>query len=109
MYNNFSKNHKGEALRAEVWAAAKCTTVGAFTIVMDRIKGMDIGAYEWLISKRPQEWSKSHFYDYSKCDVLLNNWCEAFNGIEILLEVREKPVLSCLEQIRKYLMKRWQL
>ena len=109
MYNNFNKKYKGEALRAEVWAAAKNTTVGAFITVMDRIKALDVVAYEWLMSRRPQEWSKSHFYEHSKYDVLLNNWCEAFNGTEMLLEAREKPVLSCLEHIRKYFMKRWQL
>ena len=27
----------------------------------------------------------------------------------MLLEAREKPILSCLEHIRKYFMKRWQL
>ena len=74
MYNNFNKKYKGEALRAEVWAVAKSTTVGAFITVMDRIKALDVAAYEWLMSRRPQEWSKSHFYQHSKCDMLLNNW-----------------------------------
>ncbi|KAL5551273.1 hypothetical protein UlMin_001449 [Ulmus minor] len=100
MYNNFSKKHKGEALRTEVGTAAKATTFVSFTIVMDRIKALDVDSYEWLANKRPQEWSKSHFEDHCKCDVLLNNWCKSFNEIEMLLEAREKPILSCLEHIR---------
>ncbi len=55
MYNNFNKKYKGEALRAEVWAAAKSTSVGAFITVMDRIKALDVVAYEWLMNKRLQE------------------------------------------------------
>ncbi|KAL5579525.1 hypothetical protein UlMin_011967 [Ulmus minor] len=109
IYNNFNNKNKGEALRSEVWAIAKCTTVAAFSTVMERIKTIDKAAYEWLASKRAKEWSRSHFGDHSKCDVLLNNWCKSFNGIEMLLEAREKPILSCLEQIRKYLMRRWKL
>ncbi|KAL5551196.1 hypothetical protein UlMin_001372 [Ulmus minor] len=91
MYNNFNKKHKGEALRSE------------------RIRILDVAAYEWLANKRPQEWSRSHFGDHSKCEVLLNNWCELFNGTKMLLEAREKPIISCLEQIGKYLMRRWKL
>ncbi|KAL5564403.1 hypothetical protein UlMin_027567 [Ulmus minor] len=109
MFNNFSKKHKGKALRTEVWVAVKATIVAAFTTIMDRIKALDVDASEWLANKRPQEWSKSHFGDHCKCDVLLNNWCESFNGTDMLLEARDKPILSCLEHIRKYLMKGWSL
>ncbi|KAL5555167.1 hypothetical protein UlMin_037403 [Ulmus minor] len=76
---------------------------------MDRIKAIDVDAYEWLAKKRPHEWSRSHFRDHCKCDVLLNNWCESFNGADMLLQAREKPILSCLVHIQKYLMKKWSL
>ncbi|KAL5550214.1 hypothetical protein UlMin_000390 [Ulmus minor] len=105
IFNNFNKKHKGEALRTDVWAAAKATTVAAFTTVIDRIKALNVDAYIWLANKRPHEWSKSHFGDHCKCDVLLNNWCDSFNGTNMLLEARGKLILSCLEHIKKYLMK----
>ncbi|KAL5581365.1 hypothetical protein UlMin_013807 [Ulmus minor] len=105
MFNNFCKKYKGKALRTEVWAAAKATTVASFTTVMERIKFIDVDAYEWLGNKYPQEWSKSHFRSHCKCNVLLNNWCESFNGTEMLLETQEKPIISCLEHIRKYLIR----
>lgn len=40
----------------------------------------------------------------SHCDILLNNICEVFN--RRLVEGRDKPIISCLDYIREYLMKR---
>ena len=37
-------------------------------------------------------------------DVLLNNLCESLNNQ--LLEARDKQIITCLELIREYLMKR---
>ena len=53
MYNNFSKKHKGEALRSELWLAARATTVPMFNVHMERIKAMDEAAYDWLTKKSP--------------------------------------------------------
>ena len=39
-----------------------------------------------------------------KCDILLNNMCEVLN--RQLLDGRDKPIITCLEFIREYLMKR---
>lgn len=39
-----------------------------------------------------------------KCDVVLNNMCEVFN--KQIVDARDKPIYSCLEYIRVYLMKR---
>nr|GEZ25771.1 hypothetical protein [Tanacetum cinerariifolium] len=38
------------------------------------------------------------------CDVLLNNMCEVFN--RQLVDGRDKPIITCLEFIKEYLMKR---
>lgn len=38
------------------------------------------------------------------CDVLLNNMCEVFN--RQLVDGRDKPIITCLEFIREYLMKK---
>ena len=37
-------------------------------------------------------------------DMLLNNLCEVFNSK--LIEGRDKPIITCLEYIREYMMKR---
>ncbi|KAL2253097.1 UNVERIFIED_CONTAM: hypothetical protein Sindi_0104400, partial [Sesamum indicum] len=51
-------------------------------------------------------WSRSHFSPNVKCDMLLNNCCEAFNMM--ILDAKEKPTLTMLEWIRDFFMKRLQ-
>ncbi|GJS21772.1 hypothetical protein Tco_0450404 [Tanacetum coccineum] len=40
----------------------------------------------------------------AKCDILLNNICEVFN--RQLVDDKDQPIITCLEYIREYLMKR---
>ncbi|GJV27938.1 mutator type transposase [Tanacetum coccineum] len=40
----------------------------------------------------------------AKCDLLLNNICEVFN--RQLVDSKDQPIITCLEYIREYLMKR---
>ncbi|KAG8373955.1 hypothetical protein BUALT_Bualt11G0079600 [Buddleja alternifolia] len=79
MYDNFKKKHPGLSLKDRMWNVARATTVNQF---------------------------KSHFRTFPKCDILLNNICESFNAA--ILEARNKPLLSMVESIRVYLMKRLQ-
>jgi len=41
----------------------------------------------------------------AKCDTLVNNISEAFNSV--IVDARSKPIISMLEDIRLYIMKRW--
>ncbi|XP_022895249.1 uncharacterized protein LOC111409429 [Olea europaea var. sylvestris] len=104
LYNNFSASHKGLALKNCLWDAARATTVLQWVHHMQRMLDIDQGAYEWLESKPASHWSKSHFREGNKCDMLLNNLCESFNST--IVNAREKPILTMLEEIRIYLMKR---
>ncbi|KAI3733169.1 hypothetical protein L1987_64387 [Smallanthus sonchifolius] len=47
---------------------------------------------------------KSHFSGRALSDVLLNNMCEVYNGK--IVQGRDKPIISVLEYIREYLMRR---
>ncbi|KAJ9544823.1 hypothetical protein OSB04_024530 [Centaurea solstitialis] len=62
------------------------------------------GAHNWLKQINPKHWSKSHFTRRCHNDVLLNNMCEVFN--KQLVDGRDKPVITALEYIKQYLMKR---
>ncbi|XP_071924837.1 uncharacterized protein [Coffea arabica] len=76
-----------------------------FESEMDALKECDHNAHKWLVDNtNPTQWSRSHFRETTKCDILLNNLCESFNSV--ILEAREKPVLGMLETIRIYLMDR---
>ena len=63
-------------------------------------------AYEWLLDRLANEWSKSHFLTKVKSDILLNNLCECFN--KLLLEDRDKSIVTMLIDMHISTMKRIQ-
>ncbi|KAI3799185.1 hypothetical protein L1987_34475 [Smallanthus sonchifolius] len=67
-----------------------------FTFISDRQKG--------LIPALQKHWSRSYFTGRALSDVLLNNMCEVLNSK--LLDGRDKPIITMLEYIREYLMRR---
>ncbi|KAK8635693.1 hypothetical protein V6N13_004418 [Hibiscus sabdariffa] len=106
MYQNFVKTseHGGKTLKDYLWAAAWASYPGEFNYWMNKIEKTSDSAYKWLKNKPAQEWSRSHFSTFSKCDMLLNNLCESFNSS--IVDVRDKPILTMLEAISSKLMKR---
>ncbi|KAL2491941.1 Uncharacterized protein Adt_27569 [Abeliophyllum distichum] len=85
-----------------LWNAARATTMPMWQNKIEDLKELNNEAYEWLDAKSTSQWSRSHFRESSKCDILLNNLCEAFNSS--IVNAWEKPILSMLEQIRFNLM-----
>ncbi|XP_075504457.1 uncharacterized protein LOC142541888 [Primulina tabacum] len=73
---------------------------------MEDMKKINHDAYIWLEKKPEQHWSKTYFSAIPKCDILLNNMCECFNSM--ILDAREKPIISMFETIRNLLMARFQ-
>ncbi|KAG8369939.1 hypothetical protein BUALT_Bualt14G0065400 [Buddleja alternifolia] len=106
MYNNFKKQHPRLALKDRLWNLARATTVNQFRFQMDSLKDFDQGEHKWISEVFPKHWSRSNFRPSPKCDILLNNIYERFNAA--ILEARGKPLLSMVESIRMYLMKRLQ-
>ncbi|GJT46594.1 mutator type transposase [Tanacetum coccineum] len=82
-----------------------------FTFISDRQKGI-IQAIAESFPSAEHRFCLKHIYDNIKlswrgrahCDVLLNNMCEVLN--RQLVDGRDKPIITCLEFIREYLMKR---
>ncbi|CAK8567361.1 unnamed protein product [Lathyrus sativus] len=73
---------------------------------MLEIKGVNEEAFKHLINISPRFWSKSRFPESSCCDTLVNNMSEAFNSI--LVAARSKPIVTMIEEIRVYIMQRWE-
>nr|GEV07156.1 hypothetical protein [Tanacetum cinerariifolium] len=71
---------------------------------MDELKGYNKKAYEWLKKITSEHCSRSHFLERANCDLLINNICDVFN--RQLLDARNSPIISALEYVREYLMKR---
>ncbi|XP_074303134.1 uncharacterized protein LOC141637548 [Silene latifolia] len=72
-----------------------------------QMKGMEIlskEAHQRLNKIPPSAWSRHAFSTQSKSNMLLNNLCESFNNV--LREVRDKPILTHMEWMRRYVMKR---
>ncbi|XP_011069749.1 uncharacterized protein LOC105155556 [Sesamum indicum] len=97
---------RGLAFKHASWRAAKACTKGEFKARMMDIQVLEQTAFDWFSDKPPKQWSRSHFSPNVKCDMLLNNYCETFNMM--ILDAREKPILTMLEWIREFLMKRLQ-
>ncbi|KAD3337143.1 hypothetical protein E3N88_32663 [Mikania micrantha] len=101
---NMKLQWRGKAYKDMLWGIATATTVEYFTKKMEELKEMNEGCYKWLSQIPPVHWTRSHFTGRAKSDVLLNNLCEVFNSR--LVDGRDKPIITALEFVREYLMKR---
>ncbi|XP_014517233.1 uncharacterized protein LOC106774701 [Vigna radiata var. radiata] len=105
LYPNFRKKFPGQTLRTLMWRAATSTYPQAWEREMLNIKQVNIEAYKIPDIHPPRYWSRSRFTNQAVCDSLDNNICEAFNSVIVL--AKGKPIITMLEEIRLYLMKRW--
>ncbi|WVY91979.1 hypothetical protein V8G54_037493 [Vigna mungo] len=105
LYSNFRKQYPGKDLKRLMWSAATASYPELWESEMRKIKEVNLEAYKYLIAIPPRYWSRSRFTQSAHCDTLVNNMCEGFNSV--LLHSRCKPIISMLEDIRVYIMKRW--
>ncbi|XP_076956792.1 uncharacterized protein LOC143632090 [Bidens hawaiensis] len=95
---------RGNLFKDMLWKCASATTIPQFNKLMEEVRKADPSLHEWLKDIPANSWSRSHFSGRAKTDVLLNNICENLN--KQLVGGRDKPIITCLEYIREYLMKR---
>nr|GEY06199.1 hypothetical protein [Tanacetum cinerariifolium] len=69
-----------------------------------KIKQLDEGAYDCLIQKNPNSWSRAFFEMDRRCAAFENGISESFN--KAILITRHKPIITMLEEIRLYIMQR---
>ncbi|KAL8481075.1 hypothetical protein ACS0TY_027564 [Phlomoides rotata] len=70
------------------------------------MKELNLATWEWFNNKPPEQWSKAYFSEKCNRDMLLNNVYESFNSTIII--ARDKAIITMIEWIREYLMKRLQ-
>ncbi|KAK8716727.1 hypothetical protein V6N13_044029 [Hibiscus sabdariffa] len=106
LYSNFKSKpeNQGKALKDCLWKAARATYMKEWTDAMKEMKVMSEPSFNWLQPKDPRQWSKSHFSSRCKSDILLNNLSKSFN--KMILESRDKLILTVMEMIRSKLMTR---
>ncbi|GKA56243.1 hypothetical protein Tco_0755315 [Tanacetum coccineum] len=71
-----------------------------FMQIMDQIKQLDEGAYDYLIKRNPNSWSRAFFEMDKRCAAFENGISESFN--RAILEPRHKPIITMLEEIRMW-------
>ncbi|XP_076912270.1 uncharacterized protein LOC143570519 [Bidens hawaiensis] len=96
IHENFKATFRGKLYKDLLYKCAHATKIPEFEAGMEELKAFNKEAHQWL--------SKSHFTGRALSDVLLNNMCEVFNGN--IVEGRDKPIISAIDYIREYLMRR---
>ena len=71
---------------------------------MDVMAELSQEAHDDMMKHQPQFWCRAYFERQTQCELTDNNLCEAFNGR--IVPVRTMNIISCLEEIRKLVMKR---
>ncbi|WVZ03656.1 hypothetical protein V8G54_024462 [Vigna mungo] len=98
---NFRKQFPGKNLKRLMWRAATTTHPQQWETEMRHIKEVNEDAFKHLIAIPP----RSRFTTIAQSDTLVNNMSEAFNSV--LVNTGTKPIITMLEDIRLYMMKRW--
>nr|KAJ0207058.1 hypothetical protein LSAT_V11C500287180 [Lactuca sativa] len=82
LHENMKRKWRGKEFKDCLWNYATCTTIPQFNNVMEELKKLNRTTH---------------------CDALLNNMCESLNSK--IVKGRDKPIISCSEFIREYIMR----
>ncbi|GKB61338.1 hypothetical protein Tco_0917524 [Tanacetum coccineum] len=93
-----------DVLQRLFWLAAGTIVESIFYNNMDQIKAILPDAYDYLVQRNPNSWSRAFFDLNSKCTSFENGIAESFN--RAILVQRTKPIITMLEDIRLYIMQR---
>ncbi|XP_076934335.1 uncharacterized protein LOC143600567 [Bidens hawaiensis] len=104
IYANFKKKYNGVEFRNLFWAASKTTLDHEFLSILDKIKSINIEAYDHLIERDPNTWSRAFFETDRACESVENGFSESFNSV--IMSARRKPIITMLEEIRMFIMER---
>ena len=105
LYGNFRKKYPGGEMKATLWRAARASRVEEFKIAMEAMKQLNEEAFNEMMALGPKMWARSAYSTDTKCDLQVNNMCEAFN--RAILEHRDKPIITLLEGLKFYMTNRY--
>ncbi|XP_074280074.1 uncharacterized protein LOC141605274 [Silene latifolia] len=104
IWANFKLQFSGQAFKESFWQAAWATTEVEFLAALEGIKFLSEPAYQYVKAIPPKHWSRHAFKTTCKSSMITNNLCESFNAV--LKDARDKPILTHMEWMRRYIMKR---
>nr|KAJ0202631.1 hypothetical protein LSAT_V11C500273190 [Lactuca sativa] len=94
IFANFRKKFIGLELKSLFLEAA-----------MSRIKKITDTGYTYLMARKPETWCRAFFSHGYACEAVENGVAERFNAM--IKQIRKKPIITMLEEIRILLMKRF--
>eukprot|EP00256_Glycine_max_P068192 XP_025982787.1 uncharacterized protein LOC102664952 isoform X1 [Glycine max] len=104
LYGNWKNKYPGAHMKELMWMAGQATTIPNWEKAMLQIKNYDEEAWKDLQKLNPACWTRFAFKVNTKCDLQVNNMCEAFNNV--IMGYRHKPIITLLEGIRFYISSR---
>lgn len=84
-----------------IWAIATTTIILLWEKAIQKKKYLNEGAWKDIMDTLHN--LGPCFKTYTKCNMQVNNICEAFN--KTILEHRDKPIITLLEWIKHYITK----
>ncbi|XP_056690138.1 uncharacterized protein [Spinacia oleracea] len=103
IFTNWTKIIKGAPLHKLYWRAVKAYTKVDFEDAMQELKQQSPKAYEEMCARNVNKFCR-FFYKTWESNITCTNMAETFNSW--ILEAREKPILTMLEEIRRQVMSR---
>ncbi|KAK8694127.1 hypothetical protein V6N13_071684 [Hibiscus sabdariffa] len=104
VFVNWIGRKKVKSYEFDCWEIVKATTEREWEDKIEALTQKDELVAKDLKSKSPKYWTKAFSGCHSKCDMVDNNICEAFNSS--ILEARYKSIITMLEEIKVKLMTR---
>ncbi|CAI9271375.1 unnamed protein product [Lactuca saligna] len=75
-----------------------------FRKVYSGVQAISYAAYDHLMAREPTSWCRAYFFTGLACEAVENGIVECFNAI--IVDARNKPFLTMLEEIMIYMMER---
>nr|GEV95767.1 hypothetical protein CTI12_AA098400 [Tanacetum cinerariifolium] len=79
VYANFKKKYSRLQYQRLFWAATSCTLEQQFELIIDHMRQIDKTAYDYLIQRNPNSWSRAFFEMDTRCAAFEKEISESVN------------------------------
>ncbi|KAJ0743798.1 putative MULE transposase domain-containing protein [Helianthus annuus] len=104
IYANWHKTFKDEELKELYWKATRAYCEPEYIQALDEMRSIKPDAVEALLKQDKTCFNRCYLKTHTKCDVIVNNMAETFNGY--IINARSKHIIHMLEDIRIQIMSR---
>ncbi|XP_076902623.1 uncharacterized protein LOC143557434 [Bidens hawaiensis] len=104
IYANWKKEYKGEDYKEVYWRACRAYNEADYNVAMKDMLELSPDAVEAYVKQNPKCFSRCFLDTNTKCDLIVNNMAETFNGT--IVQARSKDIIHMLEDMRVLVMTR---